>query len=97
MTQLSAEFYSLFDAEPFSKMNVHKLTIKRLSLLTNHFIIWVTTQRKGPYAGKIKIEFCIVCSRGHSVGYFGTKTMYLTQILTELLQILSFKTCIVKN
>ena len=59
--------------------------------------IWVATQRKGPYVGKIKIEFCIACSRGHSAGYFCTKTMYLAQILTELLQILSFKTCIMKN
>ena len=47
--------------------------------------------------GKIKIEFCIACSRGYSVGHFGTKIIYLAQFLTELLRILSFKTCLMKN
>ena len=60
-------------------------------------IIWVATQRKEPYVGKIKIEFCIACSRGYSAGHFGTKIMHLAQFLTELLGILSFKTCIMKN
>ena len=55
--------------------------------------IWVATQRKEPYVGKIKIEFCIACSAGH----FGTKIMYLAQFLTELLRILSVKACIMKN
>ena len=59
--------------------------------------IWVATQQKEPYVGKIKIEFCTACSRGYSAGHFGTKIMYLTQFLTELLRILSFKTCIMKN
>ena len=60
-------------------------------------VICVGTQRKEPYVGKIKIEFCIACSRGYSVGHFGTKIMYLAQFLTELLRILSFKTCLMKN
>ena len=47
--------------------------------------------------GKIKIEFGIAYSRGHSAVYFGTKIIYLAQFLTELLRILSFKTCIMKN
>ena len=59
--------------------------------------IWVATQQKEPYVGKIKIEFCTACSRGYFAGHFGTKIMYLAQFLTELLQILSFKTCIMKN
>ena len=59
--------------------------------------VCVATQRKGPYVGKIKIEFCIACSRGYSAGHFGTKIMYLAQFLTELLRILSFKTCLMKN
>ena len=59
--------------------------------------IWIATQRKEPYVGKIKIEFCIACFRGYSACHFGTKIMYLTQFLTELLRILSFKTCIMKN
>ena len=29
--------------------------------------------RKGPYVGKIKTEFCIASSRGHSTGYFDAK------------------------
>ena len=29
-------------------------------------------QRKEPYVGKIKIEFCIACSREYSAGHFGT-------------------------
>ena len=49
------------------------------------------------WVGKIKIEFCIACSRRHSVGHFGTKIMYLAKFLTELLRILSFKTCIMEN
>ena len=53
--------------------------------------------RKGPYIGKIKIEFCISCSRGHSACNFGTKIMYLAKFLTELLQIQSIKTCIMEN
>ena len=60
-------------------------------------LIWVATQRKDPYIGKMKIEFCIACSREYSAGHFGTKIMYLAQFLTELLRILSFKTCIMKN
>ena len=39
--------------------------------------ICVATQRKGPYVGKIKIEFCIACSRGYFAGHFGTKIVYL--------------------
>ena len=53
--------------------------------------------KKGPDLGKIKIEFCIACSRGHSAGHFGTKIRYLAQFLTELLRIPSSKTCIMKN
>ena len=60
-------------------------------------VICVATQQKGPCVGNIKIEFCITCSRGHSTDHFGTKIMYLAQFLTELLQILSFKTCIMKT
>ena len=55
--------------------------------------ICVATQRKGPYVGKIKIELCIACCRGYSADHFGTKIMHLAQFLTELLRILSFKTC----
>ena len=54
-------------------------------------------QRKEPYVGKINIEFCIACSRRYSAGHFGTGIMYLAQFLTELLRILSFKACIMKN
>ena len=39
---------------------------------------------KGPYVGKIKIEFCIGCSREHSAGHFGTKIMDRAQCLAEL-------------
>ena len=39
----------------------------------------VATQRKEPYVGKIKMELCIACSRGHSTGYFYTKIMCLAQ------------------
>ena len=39
---------------------------------------------KGTFVGKIKIEFCIACSRGYSANHFGTKIMYLAQFLTEL-------------
>ena len=72
----------------------------------DHYIfdlyICVATQRKGPYVGNIKIEFCIACSRGHSACHFGTQIMYpcvhvAAQILPELLRIWSFKTCIMKN
>ena len=63
----------------------------------SNFYIWVATQRKEPCVGKIKFELCIACSRGYSAGHFGTKIMYLAQFLTELLRILSFKTCIMKN
>ena len=67
-------------------------------MLKNYYLaIWVATQRKEPYVGKIKIEFCISCSKGYSAGHFGAKIMYLAQFLTELLRILSFKTCIMKN
>ena len=66
------------------------------SLLQVNYIC-VATQRKEPYVGIIKVEFCIACSRGYSAGNFGTKIMYLAQFLTELLRILSFKTCIMKN
>ena len=55
---------------------------------------------KGTYVGKIKIEFCIACSRGHSAGqpgsHFDTKITCLA-LLTELLGILSFTSCIMKN
>ena len=51
---------------------------------------------KGTIRKENQIEFCIACSRGHSVGHFGTKIMYLAKFLTELLQILSFKTCNMK-
>ena len=54
-------------------------------------------QRKEPYVGKIKIEFCIASSRGYSAGHSGTKIMYVAQFLKELLRIRSFKTCIMKN
>ena len=47
--------------------------------------------------GKLKIEFCIACSRDHSAGHFDTKIRYLVEHLTKLLRILSFKTCIMKN
>ena len=30
--------------------------------------------------GKIKVEFCIACSRGHSAGYFGTKIRCLAKL-----------------
>ena len=53
--------------------------------------ICVATQRKGPYVGNIIIEFCIACSRGHSIDHFGTQIIYLAQLLTGLLRILSFK------
>ena len=58
--------------------------------------IYVT---KGPYVRKIKIEFCIACrpTRGHSAGQFDTKIRCQAQFLTELLQILSVKTCIMRN
>ena len=46
---------------------------------------------------EIKIEVCIACYGGHSVGHFGTKVKYLAQFLTELLRILSFKTGIMKK
>ena len=59
--------------------------------------ICVAMQRKGPYVRKIKIEFCIACSRGYSASHFGSKIMYLAQFLMELLQILYYKTCIMKN
>ena len=42
-------------------------------------------------------KFSIACSRRYSAGHFGKKIMYLEQVLTELLQILSFKTCLLKN
>ena len=51
----------------------------------------------GRDVGKIKIEFCIACSRGHSAGPFGTNIIYLAQFMTELLRNLSFKTSIMKN
>ena len=54
-------------------------------------------QQKEPYVWKIKIKFCVACSREYSVGHFSTKVMYLEQFLTDLLQILSFKTCLMKN
>ena len=56
-----------------------------------YLYIWVATQRKEPYVGEIKIEFCLACSREYSAGHVGTKIMYLAQFLTELLGILSFK------
>ena len=42
--------------------------------------------------GKVKIEFCMACSREHSASDFDTKIRCLAQFLTELLRILSFKT-----
>ena len=59
--------------------------------------IWVATQRKEPYVEKIKIEVCMTYSRGYSAGHFGTKIKCPTQFLKELLRILSFKTCTMKN
>ena len=47
--------------------------------------------------GEIKIEFCTACSRERSTGHFDTKIRCVAQFLTELLRILSFKTCIMKN
>ena len=44
--------------------------------------------------GKIKIEFCMACSRRHSAGHFDTKLRCLAHLLTVILQILSFKTCV---
>ena len=61
------------------------------------YTICVSTQRKEPYVGKIKIEFCVACFRGYSAGHFGTKIMYLAQFLPVLLRILSFKTSLMKN
>ena len=52
---------------------------------------------KGTLRKENQIEFCRTCSRGYSVGHFGTKIMHLAKCLTELLLILSFKTCIMKN
>ena len=57
----------------------------------------VATKRKGLHVGKIKIKFCIRCSRGHSVCHFGTHIRFLAKFLTELLRILLFKTCIMKK
>ena len=50
--------------------------------------VCVATLRKGPYVGKIKIELCMACSRGHSAGRFDTKIRCLAQFLMELLRIL---------
>ena len=52
---------------------------------------------KGTLRRKIKNEFCIACSRGHSAGHFVTKNRCVAQFLTELLRNLLFKTCIMKN
>ena len=52
---------------------------------------------KGTLRRENQIEFYIACSRGYSAGHFGTKIMYLAQFLTELLRMLSFKTCLMKN
>ena len=52
---------------------------------------------KGALRMKIKIEFCIACSREHSDSHFVTKIMYLEQFFTELLRTLPFKTCIMKK
>ena len=46
----------------------------------------------GPCVGKIKIEFCIACSRGHSTGHLDAKIRCLAHFLTEFSRILSFKT-----
>ena len=62
-----------------------------------YIYICVASQRKGPYVGKIKLEFCLACTKEHSTPHFNTKIRCLAQFLTELLQILSFKTCIMKN
>ena len=53
--------------------------------------------RKGPYVGKIKIVFLIAYSRKHSACQFDTKIRYIAQSLKWLLQMLSFKTCIMKK
>ena len=70
-----------------------------LQLIILFTCICVATQRKEPYVGKIKIEFYVACSRGYSAGHFGTKIMYLhvAQFLPELLRILRFKACLMKN
>ena len=52
----------------------------------------IETQRKGPKAGKLKIEFCITSPRGHSACHIDTKMKCLAQFLTALLRIHSFKT-----
>ena len=36
---------------------------------------------KGTLRRKMKIEFCISCSRGHSTGHFDTKIRCLAQFL----------------
>ena len=69
--------------------------ILKLAIQSNHKC--VETYRKGPYVEKIKIEFCIVCSRGHSTGHFDPKIRCPAQFLMVLLQILLFKTCIIKK
>ena len=50
----------------------------------------VMLSQKGPYVGKIEIEFYIARST-HSTGLFETQSRYLLQFLTELLQIFFLK------
>ena len=82
----------------FYQSNILAITLATKAWVPKNCLLkWVATQRKEPYVGKVKIEFCIASSRGYSADHFGTKIMYLAQFLTELLRILSFKTCIMKN
>ena len=71
-----------------------------INLLVSNKLILSSLSYMGRDATKGTIrreKICIACSRGFSAGHFGTKIMYLTQFLTELLRTLSFKTCIMKN
>ena len=61
------------------------------------FLFAFESRKGGPYVRKIKIQFCITCSRGHSTGHFDAKIRCLEQFLTELLRILTFNTCNMKN
>ena len=43
------------------------------------FHLCVEMSRKGPYVIKIKIEFCVSCSRGHSTSHLYAKITCLAQ------------------
>ena len=43
------------------------------------------------------MEFCIDYSKGHCADHFGISIRCLAQFLVELLRILSFQSCIMKN